>query len=84
MNDWQKRTWAEIRLDNLRHNYAAIRAVLHMPGGNDLVINAPRKSDKAIYVKGVKLNGQKITDWKLTHKQLIEGGTLDFTMSARK
>ena len=51
---------------------------------NDLTINAPRKSDKAIYVKGVKLNGKKITDWKLTHKQLIAGGTLDFTMSEKK
>ncbi len=60
------------------------RAVMHMPGGKDLVINAPRKSDKAIYVKGVKLNGQKITDWKLTHQQLIAGGTLDFTMSEKK
>ncbi len=59
-------------------------AVLHMPGGNDLTINAPRKSDKAIYVKGVKLNGKKITDWKLTHQQLIAGGTLDFTMSEKK
>ena len=55
-----------------------------MPGGNDLTINAPRKSDKAIYVKGVKLNGKKITDWKLTHQQLIAGGTLDFTMSEKK
>lgn len=60
------------------------KAVLHMPSGKDLVINAPRKSDKAIYVKSVKLNGKKITDWKLTHQQLMEGGTLDFTMSAKK
>lgn len=60
------------------------KAVLHMPNGKDLVINAPRKSDKAIYVKSIKLNGKKITDWKLTHQQLMEGGTLDFTMSAKK
>lgn len=60
------------------------KAVLHMPNGKDLVINAPRKSDKAIYVKSVKFNGKKITDWKLTHQQLMEGGTLDFTMSAKK
>ena len=60
------------------------RAVMHMPSGKDLVINAPRKSDKAIYVKGVKLNGTKITDWKLTHKQLMEGGMLNFTMSEKK
>ena len=60
------------------------RAVLHMPTGKDLTINAPRKSDKAIYVKGVKLNGKKITDWKLSHQQLMEGGTLDFVMSEKK
>ena len=28
MNDLQKRTWAEIRLDNIRHNYRSIRAAL--------------------------------------------------------
>lgn len=28
MNDLQKRTWAEISLDNIRHNYLAIRASL--------------------------------------------------------
>lgn len=28
MNDLQKRTWAEILLDNIRHNYQAIRAAL--------------------------------------------------------
>ena len=55
-----------------------------MPNGKDLVINAPRKSDKAIYVKSVKLNGKKITDWKLTHQPLMEGGSLDFTMSEKK
>lgn len=59
-------------------------AVLHMPGGKDLTIKAPRKSDKAIYVKGVKLNGKTITDWKLTHRQLIDGGVLEFTMSEKK
>ena len=28
MNDLQKRSWAEISLPNIRHNYEAIRAVL--------------------------------------------------------
>ncbi len=28
MNDLQKRTWAEISLDNIRHNYRSIRAAL--------------------------------------------------------
>ena len=26
MNDLQKRTWAEISLDNIKHNYEAIRS----------------------------------------------------------
>lgn len=60
------------------------RAVLHMPSGKDLVINAPRKSERAIYVKAVKLNGQQLSDWKITHRQLMEGGTLDFTMSEKR
>ena len=28
MKDLQKRTWAEISLENIRHNYRAIRAAL--------------------------------------------------------
>ena len=28
MNDLQKRSWAEISLENIRHNYRAIRASL--------------------------------------------------------
>ena len=60
------------------------KATLHLAGGKDFTILAPRKSDKAIYVKGVKLNGQKITDWTLTHKQIISGGTLQFQMSEKK
>jgi len=60
------------------------KATLHLAGGKDFTIQAPRKSDKAIYVKGVKLNGQKITDWTLTHKQIMAGGTLQFQMSEKK
>ncbi len=60
------------------------KATLHLAGGKDFTILAPRKSDKAIYVKGVKLNGQKVTDWTLTHQQLMAGGTLQFQMSEKK
>ena len=60
------------------------KATLHLAGGKDFTILAPRKSDKAIYVKGVKLNGQKITDWTLTHSQIMAGGTLQFQMSEKK
>jgi putative alpha-1,2-mannosidase len=31
-------------------------------------------------VKKVKLNGETITDYKITHQQIMAGGTLDFQM----
>ena len=56
------------------------KATLHLAGGKDFVINAPNKTDKRIYVKNVKLNGKPLTDLKLTHQQIMEGGTLDFQL----
>ena len=56
------------------------KATLHLAGGKDFVINAPNKTDKRIYVKKVKLNGKPVTDLKLTHQQIMAGGTLDFQM----
>ena len=57
---------------------------MHLAGGKDFTILAPRKSDKAIYVKSVKLNGQKIDNWTLSHQQITAGGTLQFQMSEKK
>ena len=56
------------------------KATLHLADGKDFVINAPNKTDARIYVKKVKLNGKPITDFKLTHQQIMAGGTLDFQM----
>ena len=56
------------------------KATLHLADGKDFVITAPNKTDERIHVKKVKLNGKTITDYKLTHQQIMEGGTLDFQM----
>ena len=56
------------------------KATLHLAGGKDFVINAPNKTDERIYVKKVKLNGKPLTDLKITHQQIMAGGTLDFQM----
>ena len=56
------------------------KATLHLAGGKDFVINAPNKTADRIYVKKVKLNGETITDYKITHQQIMAGGTLDFQM----
>ena len=57
-----------------------LKATLHLAGGKDFVINAPNKTDGRIYVKKVKLNGKPLTDLKITHQQIMAGGTLDFQM----
>ena len=56
------------------------RATLHLENGKDFVISAPNKTPERIHVKSVKLNGQPIRDWTLTHRQIMEGGTLEFRM----
>ena len=58
--------------------------VIHLPNGKDLTIKAPRKSDKAIYVKSVKLNGRELKDLKFTQQDIMNGGLLEFKMSAKK
>ena len=56
------------------------KATLHLENGNDFVISAPNNTPGRIHVKSVKLNGKPIKDYKLTHQQIMEGGTLEFKM----
>ena len=56
------------------------KATLHLENGKDFVISAPNKTAKRIHVKNVKLNGKPIKDYKLTHQQIMAGGTLEFRM----
>lgn len=56
------------------------KATLHLAGGKDFVIEAPNKTDKRIYVKKVKLNGKPLQELKISHRDLMNGGTLTFTM----
>ena len=56
------------------------RATLHLDGGKDFVITAKNKTPERIHVKSVKLNGKPIKDYRLTHQQIMAGGTLEFIM----
>ncbi|MBR4969745.1 MAG: glycoside hydrolase family 92 protein, partial [Alistipes sp.] len=56
------------------------KATIHLADGKEFVINAPEKTDERIYVKRVKLNGKPLKELKLTHQQIMAGGTLDFQM----
>ncbi|MBR2732346.1 MAG: GH92 family glycosyl hydrolase [Clostridia bacterium] len=52
-----------------------------LPNGGTLRIEAENQSDKNVYVSAVTLNGTALTAPFLTHAQLLEGGTLTFTMA---
>ena len=56
------------------------KATLHLENGKDFVISAPNKTPNRIHVKSVKLNGKPIKDYKITHQQIMAGGTLVFKM----
>ena len=56
------------------------RATLHLADGKDFTITAPDKTAEKVHVKEVKLNGQPLKDLKLTHRQIVAGGTLEFKM----
>lgn len=53
---------------------------MSLPTGKKLVIKAKGVSDRNRYVKSVKLNGKLHTNTYLTHKEIMEGGVLEFEM----
>ncbi|MFI6295555.1 GH92 family glycosyl hydrolase [Nonomuraea sp. NPDC050790] len=56
------------------------KATVHLPSGEDLVINAPANSAKNVYVQGLKVNGRAWTSTSLPHDVLARGAVLDFAM----
>ncbi|WP_353948296.1 GH92 family glycosyl hydrolase [Sporolactobacillus sp. Y61] len=56
--------------------------ILHLPGGRDLVINAPKLSNKNKYVQAVRFNGAAIEQTSLSHDLLKSGGILTFDMGS--
>ncbi len=53
---------------------------LNVPGGNTFNVIAENRSDKNIYIQSAELNGKPYTKSFITHKQILEGGTLKFVM----
>ena len=56
------------------------KAVLHLENGKDFVISAPNKTAERVHVKSVKLNGKAVKDYKISHKDIVAGGVLEFRM----
>lgn len=57
-------------------------AVLHLPNGKNFTVKAPRKKGNEIYIRSMKLNGKKYTKNYITHQDIMNGGTLEFIMTA--
>ncbi len=57
------------------------KATLHLPGGHDVVLNAPANSPANRYVNQLKINGKPYSSNWLSHKELAQGATLDFDMA---
>ncbi len=58
------------------------KAILHLPSGKDVVLNAPKNSADNRYVNGLTVNGKPYDKNWLSHTDLMQGATLDFDMSA--
>ena len=57
-------------------------AVIQLPGRKTFTVKAPRKEDNEVYICSMKLNGEKYTKNYITHQDIMNGGTLEFVMTA--
>ena len=58
-------------------------AVLALENGKTFAVEAINQSDKNVYVKKVLLNGKAITDFKIRHSDITNGGKLVFYMGSK-
>lgn len=58
------------------------RATLNLPNGKRFTVVAERLSDANRYVGKVTLNGEPLARGWLTHREIVAGGELRFTMQA--
>lgn len=56
---------------------------ISLPNGRTFTVLAKGASGKAKYIQAASLNGRPLTAPKFSHKEMLEGGTLELTMSQR-
>lgn len=54
-----------------------------LPNGKTFTVDAQGASGKAKYIQAATLNGRPLTAPKFSHKEMLEGGTLELTMGER-
>ena len=61
---------------------SVINAKINLENGKQFVIDVKNQSQKNVYIKSVILNGKTLNRLYITHKEMMDGGTLTFQMSA--
>ena len=59
------------------------KATIHLENGKTFEINAPENSAENIYIDNLKLNKKNYTRNYITHSDIMRGGKMDVTMSAK-
>ena len=59
------------------------KATIHLENGKTFEINAPENSADSIYIDNLKLNKKNYTRNYITHSDIMRGGKMDVTMSAK-
>jgi predicted alpha-1,2-mannosidase len=57
-------------------------ATLHLQDGKTFKILAPQNSKANMYIQAVKLNGRNYTKTYLSHKDIVNGGSVKFEMTS--
>jgi len=57
------------------------RVEINIAEGGKLIIEAPHRSEKDIYVRSVSLGGKSAGGYRISHQELLDGGTLTFWLS---
>ena len=58
------------------------KAVIHLPDGKQVVLNAPQNSAQNKYVSTVKMNTKDYSKLFLKHSELMKGAVVDFQMTS--
>lgn len=56
------------------------KATVHLPNGEDIVVNAPENSDENTYVQSLTVDGEARDKAWIDHDTLADGAVLDFAM----
>lgn len=57
------------------------RATINLENGNTFTIIAPGASKENCYIESVILNGKAYNDYKISHNDIMNGGTIEFKMT---